>query len=271
LITLKQKLTALKESIDFWELVSEGKAESRGRSTCALCTLYNRVIRGETSCEGCPIFRKTGEAGCEGTPYVDYVAAKKAKSLWLKDVGISSDVMPDIRDAGILDAAKVFLFWLKDLYIEVSERESEEFILDLKGLFHQEEDYAVGVKRLQDAVNELNKTKPNPDFVGKIREAEKAELKDKQDKSLMPIWTSISQLENKIKKFEDSHNFTHTQLEGKCDAIWERVEDIGNLCEERLKKVEEDIQLLKHHKEATLIELDHHARAIFSLEELNKK
>lgn len=251
LITLKQKLTAIKGSIEKWDKVSKG---DKNTLSCPLCVLYDSPRNG---CVGCPIYEKTGEAYCRGTLYSDYLAEQELH-------GWSS-----IKRAKVI--ARKFRDWLKDLYIEVSERELEELVLDLKGLFHQEEDYAVGVKRLQDAVNELNKTKPIPNFVEKTREAEKAEPKDKQDESLMPIWMSISQLENKIKKFKDSHNFTHIQLEEKCDAIWERAEDIGDMCKEGLKKTEKEIQLLKHHKEVTRIELDHHARAILSLEELNKK
>lgn len=39
--------------------------------TCGLCMMFfNRP--GKEYCEGCPIFEKTGIAGCDGTPYEEW-------------------------------------------------------------------------------------------------------------------------------------------------------------------------------------------------------
>jgi len=205
LITLKQKLTAIKGSIEKWDKVSKRKTCGTTRANCPLCSLYF----AENSCKGCPIYEKTGQEDCRGTPFKEYVEYSNLEKY-------NQDYIPSVNKT-----ARKFRDWLKDLYIEVSE---------------------AGARDRNDAPEGTIKVLRTLDESNKIR--------------------SI---------FKDSHNLTHTQLEGKCDAIWERVEDIGKVCEERLKKVEEDIQLLKHHKEVTRIELDHHARAIFSLEELNKK
>lgn len=69
-----------------------------GENTCPLCALYLRwnPDRDGDSCFGCPIQRKTGKHGCEGTPYdpgiidavtvADYIPALKAEIEFLKEI-----------------------------------------------------------------------------------------------------------------------------------------------------------------------------------------
>lgn len=46
-------------------------AEDGGLSTCSFCQVYLR----NPGCRGCPLAKATGELGCVGTSYYDYVDA----------------------------------------------------------------------------------------------------------------------------------------------------------------------------------------------------
>jgi len=97
MITLQQKLTAIKGSIEKWEKVALGTEAGIWRSNCPLCVLYEHTSGLHGSCKGCPIYEKTGESDCGGTPFYDW----------------HSNQTPE-------NAIK-FRDWLKDLYTEVSE------------------------------------------------------------------------------------------------------------------------------------------------------
>ena len=43
-----------------------------GVNTCPLCAKYFKEDNKD-SCKGCPIYKKTGQSGCEGTPYGDEI------------------------------------------------------------------------------------------------------------------------------------------------------------------------------------------------------
>jgi len=91
MITFKQKLTAIKESINRWDTVRKGEIIKLGGYNCPpLCLLYEECAR-------CPVYEKTREYDCMGTPFVGWY-----------------DNPTPIR-------AAIFRDWLKDLYIEVSE------------------------------------------------------------------------------------------------------------------------------------------------------
>ena len=62
-------LTALKGSIAKWEAIVAGTGEDRGTENCPLCA----VFFGPGCCEGCPVERSTGQYGCLGSPYEDFV------------------------------------------------------------------------------------------------------------------------------------------------------------------------------------------------------
>ncbi len=63
---------ALKESILHWEdnlkRVQQQRFPNLSSDACALCNNY-RVLDVGVTCLGCPIHKKTGMAGCAGTPY----------------------------------------------------------------------------------------------------------------------------------------------------------------------------------------------------------
>jgi len=110
-ITFKQKLTAIKGSIEKWDKVSQGKEDGTSRENCPLCTLYWCKDFHSSSCHNCPIYKKTGESDCIGTPY------QKFRELYERH-GDSEDL---IQRGELSLAAAIFRDWLKDLYIEVSE------------------------------------------------------------------------------------------------------------------------------------------------------
>lgn len=46
-----------------------------GTSTCPLCAKYIKQTNMGVTCYDCPIYKKTGRHGCQGTPYDDIVDA----------------------------------------------------------------------------------------------------------------------------------------------------------------------------------------------------
>lgn len=65
----KKALRALKASIAHWKRLATGKRladETIFISSCALCSAFY----DHGSCTGCPIKKRTGRAGCEGTPWI---------------------------------------------------------------------------------------------------------------------------------------------------------------------------------------------------------
>lgn len=78
-----EALEALKESIEAWKKkliltqVWRGEEIKWGWRACPLCCEFNRpsASLSGSECEGCPVFSKTGEVHCDGTPYIDAVTA----------------------------------------------------------------------------------------------------------------------------------------------------------------------------------------------------
>lgn len=75
---------ALEASIKHWEenlAAEEPYLVELGPAACALCQLFRkRIWRDTISCEDdnlgrCPVYKKTGEKGCEGSPYDGAVEA----------------------------------------------------------------------------------------------------------------------------------------------------------------------------------------------------
>jgi hypothetical protein len=79
-----ETLIALNESIEHWErVVANPTEEAIGGSKCALCLLFNPLVKGSKAyvedeiiaaarnraCEGCPVMARTGERLCNATPY----------------------------------------------------------------------------------------------------------------------------------------------------------------------------------------------------------
>ena len=67
----KRALKALRGSILHWIRMRDGEqreGEIPDDQNCPLCRLYNHSL-SIGCCESCPIFQKTGEPYCHGTPY----------------------------------------------------------------------------------------------------------------------------------------------------------------------------------------------------------
>ena len=62
---------ALERSIEHWTRRTRGHSDT----DCALCGLFNNK---QYHCRGCPVFERTGQTGCDGTPYWDWVSAATA-------------------------------------------------------------------------------------------------------------------------------------------------------------------------------------------------
>jgi len=70
----EKTLTALNASIEKWEKRAGGDhSESPGLRSCPLCKVFHEDYReGGKSCDGCPVFERTGYRYCENTPYTAY-------------------------------------------------------------------------------------------------------------------------------------------------------------------------------------------------------
>jgi len=83
LARLKKGEDPLELSIEKWQDIVDGKGRNFGDKNCALCEVD--FIAEETNdedylhqCQTCIIFKKTGQEGCNETPYTNYSNAKKA-------------------------------------------------------------------------------------------------------------------------------------------------------------------------------------------------
>jgi len=79
----KKTKKALEESIAHWERMRASRSvtdffkERPSDGDCALCNLFIRH-----DCKGCPVMERTGEMGCEKSPYIK---ANKALFNWERD------------------------------------------------------------------------------------------------------------------------------------------------------------------------------------------
>lgn len=78
--SMKQEtLAALKDSIAHWERMVANPAgpDRPSAKQCALCGLFNPSGQpAKNNCLGCPVYEKTGQKYCEGTPYDDAAFAR---------------------------------------------------------------------------------------------------------------------------------------------------------------------------------------------------
>ena len=83
----KKTLKALQGSIEHWEQNVKGERldeTSISGDDCDLCGLFLVWSDPEDKqCKGCPVMRKTGEQGCQGTPYFNALAAR---TKWVASV-----------------------------------------------------------------------------------------------------------------------------------------------------------------------------------------
>lgn len=79
----ERTLTALKASIKHWEENVQAKTPDKiklGVSHCALCAeFWTRDEARLVTCDGCPVWTRTGKHGCSGSPYE---AAEEAHDDW---------------------------------------------------------------------------------------------------------------------------------------------------------------------------------------------
>jgi hypothetical protein len=59
----ERSLTALQKSIRHWERNAAGSFDGIGTYACALCELFYSDL-----CFDCPVYEKTGQSACVGTP-----------------------------------------------------------------------------------------------------------------------------------------------------------------------------------------------------------
>lgn len=72
--TKAETVEALDSCIRRWNKIAKGETGSRGTRHCALCQLY---VLKNGDCRGCPIKAVTGEDGCKGTPFANFILASK--------------------------------------------------------------------------------------------------------------------------------------------------------------------------------------------------
>jgi hypothetical protein len=101
---------ALLDAIEKWKNIVAGKCHDGGWIDCLLCHIFY------TECDGgCPIYLKTGQKGCYGTPYDE----------WCNHFLESQQDGTDEGDLWFADNAKTkqlaqnMLDFLKDLYQEL--------------------------------------------------------------------------------------------------------------------------------------------------------
>ena len=64
----KKTLKALKGSIKKWEKIVAGTGTDEGLDNCPLC----KVFYADFTCQDCPVYKKTGQILCAGSPYTEY-------------------------------------------------------------------------------------------------------------------------------------------------------------------------------------------------------
>ena len=105
-------LKALKGGIKKWErIVKSTKAMDRGAKNCPLCSLFSC----KWDCGYCPVKKRTGKGGCDGTPYQEWLKHHR------EDIGFNHFRHPGCPDC--LRLAKEEVKFLKGL-LPKKEREA---------------------------------------------------------------------------------------------------------------------------------------------------
>lgn len=108
----KKEMKALENSIQKWwryyyAAYADGEFHaSEIEEKCELCSLYF-----DTGCDDCPIFQKTGQIQCEGTPYWKY-----EQYVWMNGNDYYEDTLhlPDDNLAKLIADEIAFLESLRD-------------------------------------------------------------------------------------------------------------------------------------------------------------
>ncbi len=69
---LDRETRAILRSIEKWIGIATGNNADRGEQNCALCQEFRVGRREPEYCVGCPVYQRTGQKGCNGTPYVPF-------------------------------------------------------------------------------------------------------------------------------------------------------------------------------------------------------
>lgn len=115
----RQAYNALKESIEHWKRLSEGKRlpnEFIGGDNCNLCIEFVNIGHG---CEGCPVFAAKKMPCCHGTPYQQITS-------FLANNNISARGYALYEHPEFLKLAKLELSFLERLLPLDNEIEDEE-------------------------------------------------------------------------------------------------------------------------------------------------
>ena len=70
----KRTIKAIQRSItDKWIPIRDDGKIDDGWTDCPLCGMFFNYDNPDESCNGCPVKQKTGNHGCDGTPYEEWV------------------------------------------------------------------------------------------------------------------------------------------------------------------------------------------------------
>jgi hypothetical protein len=113
----RQAYNALKESIQHWKRLSEGKRlpnEFIGGKNCALCCEFI-----DSRCKGCPVYEKKKTSCCHSTPWTSI-------TTFLTNNNISAHGHELYKHPEFLKLAKLELSFLQGLLPMEEEVEEEE-------------------------------------------------------------------------------------------------------------------------------------------------
>ena len=95
----KDTAEKLEGSIVKWEGIVDGTVENDGPRNCPLCQKFAHagMPLGER-CNGCPVMERTGQRGCNGSPYVYYIAGQPSATKAAQE---ELDFLKSLRDEKI--------------------------------------------------------------------------------------------------------------------------------------------------------------------------
>lgn len=96
----ERTLTALKGSIEKWRKIEAGVGADYGEDNCPLCAEF---LASFINCSGCPVFARTGQQYCIGSPYkdtwlplrVDWAETDEAKAAASEEREFLESLLPE--------------------------------------------------------------------------------------------------------------------------------------------------------------------------------
>lgn len=114
--------TAILGSIRKWKDILSGKGVDKGVKNCPLCQEFYKRNLLSLECQNCPVFLKTGEIGCVGTPYEEW------RGIWeeagMSPLYVSIKEAPEELRPRLRAAASAVLDFLRSLLPPASEEPS---------------------------------------------------------------------------------------------------------------------------------------------------